>query len=636
MIKSKLSKGLLSILFLMAFVWVGTGQLRVYGMETEVESQEEIEYTFNDVFPDRNLAIFMSRQFGYDGNVDVPITIRMLNEFLGNEGALSISSETIGNLEGLQHLTSITDLTLFARRVSNFSQVGQLTNLTRLSITNGIFNLGHLTNLTNLESLTLSANQGANLESLRHLTKLTSLSMLVHTSTTNLEPLADLTNLTNLVLHGNYYYRSRISNLEPLSNLNNLTSLNLNGHSISDLGPLSNLKNLTSLDLNNNDIVDLSPLSGLHNLTRLNLNSNDISDVEPLRSLTNLIPFYFTIQGNRISNIEPIPVRNPLALNQRITLEPIKQNEVTEIMIRNSDGNVPALTVNPVGGLYDSDRGIITWGSLGENTLSWSWGSFTGTITQYVEPSEEREKITFLDFFPDENLAQGVAEYYGRVATDKVTLDELEGRTEELILNDLGIENLEGMQYFTNLRVLRLANNGIEDLSPLSDLTHLRYLTLQNNNISDLQPLSGLSVTNLWLASNQITDIEPLCKITSLRELGLNHNQITDVSSLSGLPLTYLQLSHNRILDISSVGFVEELTATNQTIVLNDITEGEVTEEIFIKAANGQAPSSIKFNPSGGSYDLENGIITWATLGENTLTWSDVNFSGTITQFVSP
>ena len=97
-----------------------------------------------------------------------------------------------------------------------------------------------------------------------------------------------------------------------------------------------------------------------------------------------------------ISNIEPIPARSHLldAQFQSINLDPIKQNEVTEIMIRNRQGNVPNLTFNPAGGLYDNDKGIIKWGSLGENSLSWSSGiNFSGTITQYVEEIPEQIEV---------------------------------------------------------------------------------------------------------------------------------------------------------------------------------------------------------------------------------------------------
>ena len=123
-------KMILGVSLLASFVIIGGTQLMVYGAEVEVETEsvDQQELTFRDVFPDENLAIYMSRELGYGGNVDVPITIQMLNDFQGNQGTLGIRSNTIRDLEGLQHLISINNLNLTTTNVRNFSQVGQLTN----------------------------------------------------------------------------------------------------------------------------------------------------------------------------------------------------------------------------------------------------------------------------------------------------------------------------------------------------------------------------------------------------------------------------------------------------------------------------------------------------------------------------
>src|SRR5690625_5310322 len=49
---------------------------------------------------------------------------------------------------------------------------------------------------------------------------------------------------------------------------------------------------------------------------------------------------------------------------------------------------------------------------------------------------------------------------------EEIIKDELEEVT-ELILENLGIENIEGLEYATNLRKLKLDKNKITDFSPL-------------------------------------------------------------------------------------------------------------------------------------------------------------------------
>jgi len=45
----------------------------------------------------------------------------------------------------------------------------------------------------------------------------------------------------------------------------------------------------------------------------------------------------------------------------------------------------------------------------------------------------------------------------------------------------------------------------------------------------------------------------------------------------------------------------------NQSIILDTINEGEVTEGIFIRTRYGQVPTLITFKPIEGSYQIENG-----------------------------
>jgi internalin A len=129
-------------------------------------------------------------------------------------------------------------------------QAGQLlSTLTELSLYDKqITDLRPLSGLTNLTALSLGKNQIA-----------------------DLMPLSTLTNLTVLFLSNN-----SIADLKPLSTLTSLTHLRLNKNQIINLKPLSSLTNLTRLDLFNNSIADIKPLSSLTNLTRLDLSNNQI------------------------------------------------------------------------------------------------------------------------------------------------------------------------------------------------------------------------------------------------------------------------------------------------------------------------------------------------------------------------
>jgi len=74
----------------------------------------------------------------------------------------------------------------------------------------------------------------------------------------------------------------------------------------------------------------------------------------------------------------------------------------------------------------------------------------------------------------------------------------------QLNVNAIGaapkIENMEGIQYFTNLIELRCANNLITSLD-VTALTNLEFLHCNNNQINLLN-ITGLSqLTTLWVCS---------------------------------------------------------------------------------------------------------------------------------------
>ena len=81
----------------------------------------------------------------------------------------------------------------------------------------------------------------------------------------------------------------------------------------------------------------------------------------------------------------------------------------------------------------------------------------------------------------------------------------------ELIAHGKGINDLTGLEFATNLRVLILRHNYITDLSPLADLQHLQKVDLLNNRIwiEDFSPVLGLK--NLVdFRHDKICEIAPL------------------------------------------------------------------------------------------------------------------------------
>jgi len=153
--------------------------------------------------------------------------------------------------------------------------------------------------------------------------------------------------------------------------------------------------------------------------------------------------------------------------------------------------------------------------------------------------------------FPDPNLDRAIREAIDK-PSGPIYVSELQELT-SFNASDMGISDLSGMEYCTNLSVLDFYNNKISNLSPLSDLTSLTTLWLGGNQISDITPLSFLTNLNtLGLTQNRISNLSPLSSLSNLKELYLTDNEISDIFPLSSLSnLTTLWIGYNRIDDIT-------------------------------------------------------------------------------------
>ncbi len=139
----------------------------------------------------------------------------------------------------------------------------------------------------------------------------------------------------------------------------------------------------------------------------------------------------------------------------------------------------------------------------------------------------------------------------------------------EVVCNEMGINDLSGIEHATNVTLLSMYGNNISDLSMLSSLTNLTSLTLHNNNISSISSLQYLSKLELLhLDNNHISDLSAIANLTSLKYLYLANNNISDVSNLSKLTrLIELFLQNNRISDISAF---ERLTSLRWVSIDNN------------------------------------------------------------------
>ena len=97
----------------------------------------------------------------------------------------------------------------------------------------------------------------------------------------------------------------------------------------------------------------------------------------------------------------------------------------------------------------------------------------------------------------------------------------------------LTTEDIQALQYCTELEALDLGHHSISDISVLAGLKKLRILILADNRISDITPLASLErleYAELFLC--RISDVSPLAGHPALKHLNVAHNRIKDLSPL--------------------------------------------------------------------------------------------------------
>ena len=200
----------------------------------------------------------------------------------------------------------------------------------------------------------------------------------------------------------------------------------------------------------------------------------------------------------------------------------------------------------------------------------------------YAQPSGE------IVNFPDRQFEIAVREQIGKQSG---TIDSSELIfIDELRIENRGIRDLTGIQYFPNLDYLGAYNNNIQDLSPLAGHPSLRNANFGDNIISDLTPLSTIpNLEYLYLWNNRISDLSTLGNQPRLRSLYLSNNMVNDLTPLVNMPrLSDLGISNNP--SINNAEMLKPLT--NSTIEYLDLSNlrinslGPITSMLNLKRLN--------------------------------------------------
>ena len=211
-------------------------------------------------------------------------------------------------------------------------------------------------------------------------------------------------------------------------------------------------------------------------------------------------------------------------------------------------------------GLQNLGLLVLESGSMKRDAWTSSFGDIVFALDfpeQFTPPTVITPPITIpgtVVHIPDPNLRAAIAEALGKSPNAPITVEEMAKLT-RLDVPNRGIQDLTGLQFATNLRLLNLNDNQVSDLSPIAGLINLRELRLHDNAVSDISPVRSLTnLTRLEFDESTVSDISVVRGLTNLTYLEFDHTLVSDISVVRGLTnLNHLEFHDTLVSDLSPV-----------------------------------------------------------------------------------
>lgn len=202
-----------------------------------------------------------------------------------------------------------------------------------------------------------------------------------------------------------------------------------------------------------------------------------------------------------------------------------------------------------------------------------------------------------------------------------------QGKIRSIDLTWSYVASLKPIRSMNNIRELIADNMMLDSLNALSYFTHLEKLNLNTNKIASLELLPALpELKELYLDNNNVTDLKPLERLRSLQVLHLTGNEAADVNTLPpNLLLKELSLQNDPSPDLSRLAVtpnIEKLFLGNQLEGIEKFPVLDKLEMLEIRQPSDRAASSFKALPKLPSLhylDLSSGgIVALSVLLQST------------------
>ncbi|RED96643.1 T9SS type A sorting domain-containing protein [Marinoscillum furvescens] len=315
---------------------------------------------------------------------------------------------------------------------------------------------------------------------------------------------------------------------------NNFKSLLLNDTSINTNGDgqiqVSEAENFNGqLKANSADIHDLTGIAAFKNITDLrvhynNLTSLDVSSNKKLQQLH--------CQHNMLESLN-------ISLNPDITKLRCFDNQLTELNIKN--GN------NDQFDLFQAKNNALSCIQVDDAPAAeaqWS-DNVDPDVTFRTQCGQAIVAI------PDANFKQALLNDHSIDTNEdgEIQYEEAEQYSGELVVENQQIDDLTGLEAFTEITKLDFKNNNVSSLN-ISSNTQLRVVIGAANQLSSVNFGDNSNLHTVKLNSNTLTSLEPGA-LPVLEVLDIQFNQLTELTLSENTLLDTLYCNNNQLTTLN-------------------------------------------------------------------------------------
>ena len=498
-------------------------------------------------FPDPNFRDYVLSNF--DNDKDGVIS----NDEVLKVISIVVENKNIQSLEGIQYFPNLELLNCKYNKLISLD-VTKNTALIKLDCYHNQLTTLDVSYNTLLSYLSCGWNQLTTLD----LTKNTTLTYLNCTST-KLTTL-DLSKNTALTV----LYCSGLTMLD-LSNNTVLTELHCSGNKLTTLD-LTNNTSLTYLDCLSNQLTTLD-VSKNTALTRLDCGSNKLTllDISKNTALTELSCGQNQLTALNLTNNTAL-TRLDCTGNQLTTLDISNNIALTQLYCSLNQLTALDVTNNTLRDLHCNMTTLKTVYLKSGQTIQ-NLDKYSNTEIVYVGGAISIPSDMTVAF-PDKNFRNYLIQNFD-TDNDEVISDEEASRGRSIKVDNKGIYNLDGIQYFSKIERLECEFNKLSSLDlshntalkelicyrnelvslDISKCTALTVLKCDNNQLTNLNLSNCVLLENLTCIKNPISFID-LSKCKLLQYLECSECQLTSLSLSSNTALRYVDCNDNQLIDL--------------------------------------------------------------------------------------